>query len=57
MGEICIHVCHFLVKEMVSGHNFVLSQFLKVLKKKGGGVGLDDGLCTIFEVVFPVVRY
>ncbi len=43
-------MCHFLVKEMVSGHDFFLSQ------RKGGGVGLDDSLCAVFEVLVCIVQ-
>ena len=64
-------MCHLFVKEMVSGLNFSclssglcppLLFFLKGGKaslkvlKKGGGVGLDDSLCAVFEVLVCIVQ-
>ena len=64
-------LCHFLVEEMVFWSQFFLSQFWPFVLiscfpkgregkfeglKKGGGVGLDDSSCTVFEVLVCIVQ-
>ena len=63
-------MCHILAKEMFSGCDFSclssglcppLLFFLEGGKnrrgfEKGGGVGLDDSLCAVFEVLVCIVQ-